>query len=145
MKPWLTVGTLLLVITAGCATGARNTRAGKGPDSNDFEMVVKVDRQSNRVNVTLRSHASRTMCVRHDEWPNEKGELDFAGERVYLTVNGRKCFASNKNLGLCAKDCQWKIKEGGELHGFIALSEFQCEIGPDDEALLTFPVVPEWC
>jgi hypothetical protein len=111
MKKYL-VGVLLV---AGCASH-KVTQINM-----PYEYIDnKVDHQ---LELTLTNNSSHTLCLTPEMWPNSKGIVMLASERVFLTVGTNKFAMEEYDGGYCPK-CATAIKPKEKISAKISYDLF---------------------
>lgn len=139
---------LVLISTIGvlaCGSEFRKNPRPKAPPE-EYEFSVALDPTQKRFELELVSRSARPICLHAHDWPNALGQLHYAGDHVYVQIADSRCYASDRNLGTCGgPGCVLRINPGDTLEGFIALSEFRCEVDPQGPLELSFSATPRYC
>jgi hypothetical protein len=73
--------------------------------------------------VQFRNPFRDSVCLTPDQWPNQAGWIDHAGERVSLEVSGQRFPMQMFNTGFCP-GCSARVRPGESVSSFVPYRHF---------------------
>ena len=139
---------LALIACTFCAPGWKrfgidhSTAEHAGPS--EYEFVVTESPSEPRFDVVFLSRSDRPLCIHQHSWPNSLGQLHFAGDHVFVLINGVQYPIQDRNFGYCSPTtkygCYHRVRPGAELRGFVAFSEFDPQVRESQSRRLDFSI-----
>jgi hypothetical protein len=134
------VALLLSILAMGGCTSA--------PIRRDVSRVLlsKDQQAAKRFVIELKNDSDEAWCIDDGTWPTQAGMMQFAGDQVWVDIDGRRFPAVDENRGYCVGECKIRIAPGSILTGQIPYSKFtfgQSEFGKQKK--LTMAIEAELC
>jgi hypothetical protein len=120
----LQVATLTTLALIGCIS-PRADNATAPVEGKDYILTTESDDANARFNVSLRTLATRPLCMSIVEWPSRNGAIGGGSGIAEILSDTTKLSPHDFNYGTCiGPQCLLRVPPDQTLRGFIAYNQF---------------------
>ena len=81
------------------------------------------DPSNQRLVLKYENRTSRDVCLTPENWPNQAGMLNQAGDTAYIAIDGARFAISDVNTGYCP-GCHFRVRKGKSVIATMPYSHF---------------------
>ncbi len=80
--------------------------------------------QERKIKLEFFNNYAKTVCLLPEMWPDSKGKIDGAGDRMFLIVRENRYPVASFNTGYCLGNCYLRVSPGEKITTFIPYDYF---------------------